>query len=75
MIFDLDSMATTRHGIQRSVEIGYNPKRHGIGSHLPLFAFVAEAKMVANAWKRTGDSHSGTDFTGFFDEPYPCTKV
>jgi len=68
MTIDLDSTVITRHGTQEGVEKGYNPKRHGRGSHHPLIAFVAEAKMVANAWMRTGDSHSSTDFTEFFDE-------
>ncbi|MDO9510521.1 MAG: IS1380 family transposase, partial [Bacteroidales bacterium] len=68
MTIDLDSTVITRHGSQEGVVKGYNPKRHGRGSHHPLIAFVAEAKMVANAWMRTGDSHSSTDFTEFFDE-------
>ena len=29
---------------------------------------LAEAKMIANAWMRTGDSASSTDFTEFFNE-------
>lgn len=68
MTIDLDSTVITRHGRQDGVAKGYNPKRHGRGSHHPLIAFVAEAKMVANAWMRTGDSASSTDFTEFFDE-------
>ena len=68
MTIDLDSTVITRHGIQEGVAKGYNPKRPGRGSHHPLIAFVAEAKMVANAWMRTGDSASSTDFTEFFDE-------
>jgi hypothetical protein len=68
MTIDLDSTVLTRHGNQEGVAKGYNPKRHGRGSHHPLIAFVAEAKMIANAWMRTGDSASSTDFTEFFNE-------
>jgi len=68
MTIDLDSTVITRHGSQDGVVKGYNPKRRGRGSHHPLIAFVAESKMIANAWLRTGDSASSTDFTDFFDE-------
>lgn len=68
MTIDLDSTVITRHGSQEGVVKGYNPKRHGRGSHHPLIAFVAEAKMVANAWLRDGDNASSTDFRYFFDE-------
>ena len=54
MTIDLDSTVITRHGSQDGVEKGYNPQRHGRGSHHPLIAFAAEPKMVANAWMRTG---------------------
>jgi hypothetical protein len=68
MTFDLDSTVITRHGSQDRVSKGDNHKRNVRGSHHPLIAFVAEAKMVANAWMRTGDSASSTDFTEFFVE-------
>jgi len=68
MTIDLDSTVLTRHGVQEGVAKGYNPKRPGRGSHHPLIAFVAEAKMVANAWMRDGDNASSTDFIYFFDE-------
>lgn len=65
---DFDSTVLTRFGQQDGVCKGYNPKSHGRGSHHPLIAFVAEAKMVANAWMRTGNSAAGTDFEGFYEE-------
>jgi len=68
MTVDLDSTVITCHGIHEGVPQGYNPKCHGRGSHHPLITFVVEVKMVANAWMRTGDSHSSKDFTEFFDE-------
>lgn len=65
---DVDSTILTRYGKQEGVNPGYNPKQPGRGSHHPLLAFVAETKMVANAWMRTGDSSSSTDFEAFMDE-------
>lgn len=65
---DIDSSVITRYGSQEGVEIGYNPKRHGRGSHHPLIAFSAEAKMVIQAWMRTGDSASSTKFKEFLNE-------
>jgi len=65
---DIDSSVITRYGNQEGVEVGYNPKRHGRGSHHPMIAFSAEAKMVIQAWMRTGDSASSTKFNEFLDE-------
>ncbi len=65
---DIDSTILTRYGNQEGVRPGYNPGKMGRGSHHPLLAFVAELNMVANAWMRTGDSASSTDFDRFFDE-------
>ena len=56
LTIDFDSTVLVRHGLQEGVEVGYNPKKPGRGSHHPLMTFVAELKMVANAWMRTGDS-------------------
>ena len=68
MTVDFDSTILTRQGFQEGVEVGYNPKKPGRGSHHPLMAFVAELKMVANAWMRSGDSAASTDFNDFFEE-------
>jgi len=68
LTIDFDSTVLVRHGQQEGVEVGYNPKKPGRGSHHPLMAFVAELRMVANAWMRTGDSVASTDFEEFFDE-------
>ncbi|MEI7526820.1 MAG: transposase [Mariniphaga sp.] len=60
----------TRFGNQEGAEKGYNPKRHGRKSHHPIIAFVAETKMIANAWMRTGDSASATEFKEFLDNTF-----
>lgn len=64
---DIDSTVITRYGSQQGVESGYNPRKPGRGSHHPLIAFAAEAKMVIQAWMRTGDSASSTDFEDFLE--------
>jgi hypothetical protein len=62
---DIDSTVITRYGNQDGVEVGYNPRKPGRGSHHPLIAFAAEAKMVVQSWMRTGDSVSSTDIEDF----------
>ena len=62
---DIDSTVITRYGSQDGVEVGYNPRKPGRGSHHPLIAFAAEAKMVIQSWMRTGDSVSSTDIEDF----------
>jgi len=70
LTLDIDSTVITRYGHQEGAEKGYNPKRHGRKSHHPIIAFVAETKMVANAWMRTGDSASATEFKEFLDNTF-----
>jgi len=62
---DIDSTVITRYGSQDGVEVGYNPRKPGRGSHHPLITFAAEAKMVIQSWMRTGDSVSSTDIEDF----------
>jgi hypothetical protein len=62
---DIDSTVITRYGNQDGVEVGYNPRKPGRGSHHPLIAFAAEAKMVIQSWMRTGNSVSSTDIDDF----------
>lgn len=62
---DIDSTVITRYGNQDGVEVGYNPRKPGRGSHHPLIAFASEAKMVIQSWMRTGDSVSSTDIKDF----------
>jgi hypothetical protein len=64
---DVDSSVISRFGEQEGVEVGYNPKKLGRGSHHPIIAFAAEAKMVLQAWMRSGDSASSTQFDEFMD--------
>lgn len=64
---DFDSTIITRYGIQEGVKVGYNPRKPGRGSHHPLIAFAAEAKMVIQSWMRTGNSADDTDIEEFVE--------
>lgn len=70
LTLDIDSTVITRFGKQEGAEKGYNPKRPGRKSHHPIIAFVAETKMIANAWMRTGDSASSTEFKEFLENTF-----
>ncbi len=72
---DIDSTVITRYGEQQGVNKGYNKKKRGRGSHHPILAFVAELKMVANAWMRPGDSSDATNFQEFLDELFEVIPV
>jgi len=65
---DLDSSVVTRYGEQEGVAVGYNPQKRGRPSHHPLFAFVADIRMVLNAWLRPGDTASSNNIFQFFEE-------
>jgi hypothetical protein len=64
---DVDSTVITRHGDQEGATRGYNPGRRGRPSHHPLLAFVAEARMVANFWRRPGHAHSANNILQFLE--------
>lgn len=65
---DFDSSIITRYGQQEGAKRGYNPVKHGRASHHPLMAFVADVKMVANFWLRSGDAHTANNFKGFLED-------
>jgi hypothetical protein len=73
LTLDIDSTVMVRYGDQEGAEVGYNAKKPGRKSHHPIIAFVAEPKMVANAWMRAGDSASSTEFREFLDDTF--TKI
>lgn len=63
---DLDSSVVTRYGQQEGAMVGYSRQKFGKPSHRPLFAFVADWRMVLHAWLRpgnTGDCNGVDDFT------------
>jgi hypothetical protein len=58
----------TRYGTQQDSKKGYNPAKRGRPSHHPLIAFIADVKLVANMWLRSGDTSSSTNFLSFLED-------
>jgi Transposase DDE domain group 1 len=65
---DIDSSAMTRYGEQEGAKKGYNPSKKGRASHHPLIAFIADVKLVANMWLRSGNTASANNFLAFLDD-------
>ena len=65
---DMDSTVISRYGQQEGARRGYNPRKPGRNSHHPLLAFVADCRMVANCWLRSGDAHTANNFHGFLED-------
>ena len=65
---DLDSSVVTRYGRQQGAKKGYNPKKPGRPSHRPLFAFLAEARILANLWLRSGNTGDMSGVVEFLQE-------
>ena len=66
---DIDSSIMTRYGQQQEgAKKGYNPQKKGRPSHHPLIAFIADVKLVANMWLRSGDTSSANNFLSFLEE-------
>jgi hypothetical protein len=58
----------TRYGVQEGAKNGYNPNKKGRPSHHPLIAFIADVKLVANMWLRSGEISSTNNFLGFLED-------
>ena len=65
---DIDSSVMTRYGDQAGAKKGYNPSKKGRASHHPLIAFIADVKLVANMWLRSGDTSSANNFLSFLED-------
>ena len=65
---DIDSSVMTRYGVQEGSKKGYNPSKKGRPSHHPLIAFIADVKLVANMWLRSGDTSSANNFLSFLED-------
>jgi len=71
---DFDSSVMTRYGEQEGSKVGYNPGKPGRASHHPLMAFIAEVRMVANAWLRPGNTAALSNCKAFIDETFEILK-
>lgn len=65
---DFDSTIMTRYGDQQGAKKGYNPRKPGRKSHHPLMAFVADCRMIANFWLRSGNSYTTNNFLSFLHD-------
>ena len=65
---DLDSSVLTRYGDQEGARVGYYAKKPGRKSHHPLMAFVADCRMIANLWLRSGNVHSANNMFSFLED-------
>jgi hypothetical protein len=70
LTLDVDSSVIVRYGAKGGVARGYNPGKPGRGSHNPLLAFVAEPRMVANAWMRPGNTGASNSAEHFLEETF-----
>src|SRR3989442_8750322 len=59
-IFDLDSTVLTVYGHQERAEVGYNPKKRGRRSYLPLLCFEGNTQDCWKGSYHPGDTHVST---------------
>jgi hypothetical protein len=71
---DFDSTVITRYGEQEGARRGYNPKKPGRVSHHPIMAFLAETRMVINAWLRPGNTAAISNIKSFLEETMEILK-
>ena len=60
VIFDLDSTVLTVYGRQEHAEVGYNPKKRGRRSYLPLLCFEGNTQDCWEGSYHPGDTHVST---------------
>jgi hypothetical protein len=59
-IFDLDSTVLTVYGHQERAEVGFNPKKHGRPSYLPLLCLEGETQDCWEGSYHPGNTHVST---------------
>jgi hypothetical protein len=60
---DCDSTILTRYSNQED-----NPHKPGCMLHYPVMAFIADLKLVANFWLRSGNTSSSENFISFLSD-------
>lgn len=60
----------TRYAIQKGAKKGYNLKKPGRNSHHLLVAFVADVRMTANFWLRSGNTNTTNNFYNFLENTF-----
>ncbi len=70
-IFDLDSTVLTVYGRQEHAEVGYNPKKRGRPSYLPLLCFEGNTQDCWEGSYHPGDTHVSTITIPLLERAFP----
>jgi hypothetical protein len=70
-VFDLDSTVLTVYGRQERAEVGYNPKKRGRPSYLPLLCFEGNTQDCWEGSYHPGDTHVSTITIPLLEHAFP----
>jgi len=70
-VFDLDSTVLTVYGRQERAEVGYNPKKRGRPSYLPLLCFEGNTQDCWEGSYHPGDTHVSTITIPVLERAFP----
>jgi Transposase DDE domain group 1 len=70
-VFDLDSTVLTVYGRQERAEVGYNPKKRGRPSYLPLLCFEGNTQDCWEGSYHPGDTHVSTITIPLLERAFP----
>jgi len=70
-VFDLDSTVLTVYGRQEHAEVGYNPKKRGRPSYLPLLCFEGNTQDCWEGSYHPGDTHVSTITIPLLERAFP----
>jgi len=69
--FDLDTTVLTVYGRQEGAEVGYNPKKRGRPSYLPLLCFEGNTQDCWEGSYHPGDTHVSTITIPLLEHAFP----
>ena len=70
-VFDLDSTVLTVYGSQERAEVGYNPKKRGRPSYLPLLCFEGNTQDCWEGSYHPGATHLSTITIPLLERAFP----
>ena len=70
-VLDLDSTVRTVYGHQERAEVGYNPRKRGRPSYLPLLCFEANTQDCWEGSYHPGDTHVSTITIPLLERAFP----
>jgi hypothetical protein len=71
VILDLDSTVLTVYGHQEHAEVGYNPKKRGRPSYLPLLCFEGNTQDCWEGSYHSGNTHVATITIPLLERAFP----